>query len=275
MRRAFNDIKIIKDDTTFYGVSLGYDYCAEHEWGTKKMKDKFGIDSTKMGVNGRSITKCDVMFMKDYNLCVLTSRKPWFSWQKPKENITVKDLLSHDIQYMYNDFECAWDEEDFCIATKNKDNFKYLEELNEAFNTKNIVISFIKSDLPVFANSSLSILIKDRLPESVTESMYSVDKSAIDLVEYEAKIGITKLKEETRGNGYKGDKYFVACSPKWISYDDAKYREKRKKEMKTKYDIMYWVNYSDDDDNYGWYKAEDIIKWLSTPGLKLKSLNNG
>lgn len=274
MRRAYNNVHIIKDDNTFYGVSLGFDFCAEHEWGTKKMKSKFGIDSTKIGVNGRSITKGDVMFMQDDNLCVLTSRKPWFSWEKPKENITVKDLLSYDIQNMYNDFECAWDEEDFCIATKDKGLFKLIEELSGEFKNNNIVISFIKSDLPAFANSSLSILIKDRLPESVTESMYSVDKSAIDLVEYEAKIGITKLKEQTRGNGYKGDKYFMACSPKWISYDDAKHREKRKKELKTKYDIMFWVNYSDDDENYGWYIAEDIIKWLSTPGLKLKSLNN-
>lgn len=43
--------------------------------------------------------------------------------------------------------------------------------------------------------------------------------------------------------------------------------------MGTKYDIHFWINYSDDDDNFGWYIAEDIIKWLSTPGLKLKSLN--
>jgi hypothetical protein len=226
-----------------------------------------------MGVDGRSITKGDVMFMNDGETCVLTSRKPWFSWEKPKENITITDLLSHELQNMYKDFECAWDEENFCIATKDKSLFPYMEELNEAFKNKNIVIGFIKSELPVFANSSLSVLIKDKLPKSITDSMYNVDKAAFDLIEYEKKIGVTKLKEKTRGNGYKGEKYFMACSPSWIDYEDAKNREKRKKEMDTKFDIMFWINYSDDDDNYGWYKAEDIIKWLSTPGLKLKSLN--
>lgn len=273
MRRAYNNVHLIKEDNTFYGVSLGYDFCAEHEWGTEKMKNKFGIEQTKMGVDGRSITNGDVMFMNNGDICVITSRKPWFRWEKPKENISITDLLPYELQNMYNDVECAWDNEDFCIATKNKSLFGYMEDLNDAFKNKNIVISFIKSEIPAFANSSLSILIKDKLPKSITDSMYNVDKAAFDLIEYEKKIGVTKLKEKTRGNGRKGDKYFMACSPRWIDYEDAKNREKRKKEMDTKFDIMFWVNYSDDDDNYGWYKAEDIIKWLSTPGLKLKSLN--
>lgn len=273
MRRAYNNVHLIKDDNTFYGVSLGYDFCAEHEWGTEKMRKKFGIDNTKMGVDARSITKGDVMFMNDGKICVLTSRKPWHSWEKPKENVTISDLLPTEVRNMYNSLETAWDSEDFCIATKDKEQFQYLEELNEAFKNKNIVISFIKSELPAFSNSSLSILIKDKLPKSITDSMYNVDKEAVDLIEYEKKIGVTELKEKTRGNGYKGDKYFLACSPRWIDYNNANHREKRKQEMNTKYDIMFWINYSDDDDNYGWYIAEDIIKWLSTPGLKLKSLN--
>lgn len=273
MRRAYNNVHAIKDENTFYGFSLGYDFCAEHEWGTGKMKTKFGIDVNKMGVEGRSITKGDVMFMNDGNTCVLTSRKPWGSWEKPKENITVSDLLPYDLTNLYKDTECAWDEGDFCIATKDKSLFKFMEELNDAFKNNNIVISFIKSELPVFANSSLSIVIKDKLPKSVLDSMYAVDKEAVDLVEYEKKIGVTQLKEKVRGNGYKGEKYFMACSPSWIDYHNENNREKRKKELGTKYDVRFWINYSDDDDNYGWYNAEDIIKWLSTPGLKLKSLN--
>jgi hypothetical protein len=273
MRRAFNNVHVIKEDNTFYGVSLGYDFCAEHEWGTQKMKTKFGIDTSKMGVEARSITKGEVLFMNDGEICVLTSRKPWHSWEKPKENLGVKDLIPYDLQNLYKDFECAWDEGDFCIVTKDKSLFNYMEELNEAFKNNNIVISFIKSDLPVFANSSLSVLIKDKLPKSIVDSMYAVDKASVDLVEYEKKIGVTELKEKTRSNGYKGEKYFLACSASWIDYHNENNREKRKKELGTKYDVRFWVNYSDDDDNYGWYNAEDIIKWLSTPGLKLKSLN--
>lgn len=269
MRRASNNKSFIIENEVFYGVSLGWDFCAEHEWGIKGMRRHFGIDTNKVGFEGRKITKGNVLFKKGKDLCVLTSQEPYGL----KENYTAKDLLGYDIKAMYQDFETAWDENDFCIATKNKEEFKYLEELNEAFKNKNIIITFLKSELPAFSNSALSILIADKLPEEAKQEMYNVDKKSIDLVEYEKKIGVTSLKQKTRGNGYKGDKYFLACSPRWIDYENPENREKRKKEYGTKYDIIFWVNYSDDDDNFGWYNAEDIIKWLSTPGLKLKSLN--
>ena len=279
MRRAFQNTSLIVEDGNFYGVSLGWDFTSEHEWGIKGMKRHFGIQSEKsnilgikktlMGVDARTITKGEVLFKQDENLCVLTSNKPWGL----KEDYTAKDIIGYDIKNMYNDLECAWDENNFCIATKNKEDFPKLKELYEAFQNKNIIITFLKSGVPAFSNSSLSVLILDKLPQEVKDEMYKVDKKAYDLIDYEKKIGVTALKEKTRGNGYQGEKYFMACSPSWIDYEDDEHREERKKSLNTKYDIMFWINYSDDDDNFGWYTAEDIIKWLSTPGLKLKSLN--
>lgn len=63
-------------------------------------------------------------------------------------------------------------------------------------------------------------------------------------------------------NGYNGLHYFMACSPKWINYHDEEAREASKKKVNTKYDILYWINYSDDDNNYGWYIVEEIREWL-------------
>ena len=269
MRRAFNNTKFITENDVFYGISLGWDYTSEHEWGIKGIKRNFGINE-EMGVKGRTITKGDVLFKEDENLCVLTSRKPW----ELKEDYTANDILAYDLKNMGKNLECAWDENDFCIASKNKDDYPKIKEIYNAFNTKNIVIAFIKSGLPAFTNSSLCILLLDRIPKEIIDSMYAVDKKYEDLIKYEKKIGITKLKEKAKEEyKYKGNHYFMACSPKWIDYEDKKNREILKKDKGTKYDIQYWVNYSDDDDNYGWYIAEDIIKWLSTPGLKLKSLN--
>lgn len=272
MRKSFHNTKLFLENNIFYGVSLGYDYCAEHEWGHKGMKNYFGMDSSKMGIDSRKISKGEVFFKEDEDLCVLTSRKPY----NLKENYTAKDILANDIRHFGNTgVECAWDERDFCIATKDKNKFPLFRELHEAFQKKNVAIAFLKNtDLNVFENSSLSLLIADKLPKQVTDSMFLVDKKAKELSEYEEKIGVAELKKKAKQNsGYKGDKYFMACSPSWIDYENAENREEQKKKMKTQYDIMFWINYSDDDDNYGWYKAEDIIKWLSTPGLKLKSMN--
>ena len=276
MRRAYNNVRFIIDEDIFYGVSLGYDFTSEHEWGIKGMISEFGMKDGKLGIKNRMVTKGNVFFAEDDKMCVLTSRDP-FRWKrdedKPKE-MTTEDLLSHDISHFRDDLETAWDENNFCVATNNKENYKYIKELYDAFQNKNIAIAFISGKIPVFENASLSLLIADRLPKEITDSMYYSDKKAEDLVKYEKKIGVTKLKEKALKNySYKGDKYYCACSPKWIDYNDPENREKIKKELGTKYDIRFWVNYSDDDDNYGWYNAEQIIEWLSTPGVKLKSLN--
>ncbi len=269
MRRAFKNKEFIVDGDVFYGISLGWDFVSEHEWGIKNMSRKFGIDTKKLGVEGRKITKSTIFYKEDENLSVLTSYEPY----KLPKNYKAVNLLSHDIVNMYHDLETAWDESDFCIATKNKEHFKYLRELNEAFKNNNIVITFLKSEVKVFSNASLSILILDKLPQESLDEMYKADEKVDKLYEYETKIGVTELKNQHKQSGYKKDKYFMACSPKWIDYENEENRERKKKEMNTQYDIMFWVNYSDDDDNFGWYTGEQIIQWLSTPGLKLKSLN--
>ena len=45
MRRASQDYMIITDESgeQFLGIALGYDYCAEHEWGIKDIKSRFAM----------------------------------------------------------------------------------------------------------------------------------------------------------------------------------------------------------------------------------------
>ena len=276
MRESFYNQSLIIENETFYGISLGYDYCAEHEWGINGIIRKFGIDTNKMGVDGRKINKGFVYYAEDKKSCVLTSYLPYNIKEKKDDKYTPKELIPHFLQKRdtTKNILTAWDEKDFCIISSNKDDFKYIKELYDAFLGNDILITFINSEIPVFSKTSLSLLIVSKVPEKLKEDMYFVDKKHNDLVEYEKEIGITELKEKTR-NGYKSEKYFCACSPSWINYEDAEAREISKKRLNTKYDIQFWINYSDDDNNFGWYNAEDIIKWLSTPGLKLTEISKG
>ena len=71
MRRAYQDFGFIIEDEQFYGVSLGYDYCAEHEWGIKDMKEDLGIPELKrqkflsFTVNSTVVIKSRTINVKD------------------------------------------------------------------------------------------------------------------------------------------------------------------------------------------------------------------
>jgi hypothetical protein len=290
MRKASQDNGLIVIDDKFIGISLGHDYCAEHEWGIENMRRRFGIkdgSSKCMGVDNRTISKNinNLVFkeetykkvkyallytgysfrtlgesqeniprdIKDYKKDI-TWNMEWQQRNPPKEGREPKDPIV-----------TAWDEEGFGVGVMGEKEVQYLKDLYEAFQNLNIAIAVINL-MPnnPFSNNSLSILIADRLPLSIKINMYAADKEHYDRVDYEEKIGMTKIKAKYGNkNGHNKKNYFMACSAKWINYDDAEARERRKKELKTKYDIQYWVNYSDDDNNHGYYTVEEIREWLT------------
>ncbi len=286
MRKASQSYGIIIDEDKFVGFALGYDYCSEHEWGTKELRRLCGMpESSKknMGVANRKITKCPPFFFKEEThkkkkFAILYTGKPWQKSEELEkylpsdftnwtESLTWNEKWNseHPSKETKDNISTAWDEEGFGIAVMGEKEVEYLKELKEALENLNVVIAIadFRARNP-FAGSCLCVLIADRVPKDVTDMMFAGDKEYFDRVDYEEKIGMTKIiAKHGNKNGYNGLHYFMACSPKWIDYEDVEHREKRKKEMNTKYDIMYWINYSDDDDNHGWYSVEEIREWLT------------
>jgi hypothetical protein len=133
-----------------------------------------------------------------------------------------------------------------------------LEEIRNYLLSQENIYDAIKN----LSEESITSLIED------TESL-NFEKSESNLVKYEMAIGMTKIKEQQttiyrNSNGSKG-KTWLALSPKWIN------GEEHKKNLKTIFDICYWVNYGDNEDTYGWFSVEQIKEWLMTPELKLSS----
>lgn len=255
-----------------------------------------------MGIKSRTISMCPetLLFKRDGDSAILwVSREEWYpkkgiSQELPSEIARYKESIKREKEWYETELArskkskkkdpyvpekkdslmTAWDERSFGIGVVGETEANWLEFLYEQFKKKNIAIAMmnITPNNP-FSNSSLTLAILDRLPEEVLDMMYQADKKYYDLQDYEKKIGMVKLKEKVKkrrqaesrksnSHYYKGLHYYMACSAKWIDYEDEEEREKFKKERGTKYDIQYWINYSDDDENYGWYTVEQIMEWL-------------
>jgi hypothetical protein len=288
MRKASQDYGLIIDDDKFIGIALGYDFTAEHEWGIQDLRTLCGIPEASkksIGVKSRTITKVPPLVFqettkKGMKFAILYTGNKWHTQEENEKYLPgemknyVDDLIWNEKWYKEHpstrsdkdNIITAWDGGSFGVAVMGDKEVGYLKELKEEIEKKNLTIAVANlREANPFAGSSLCLLITDRIPIETRDALYRGDKSYFDREDYEKKIGMKKIIAEKEHNGYKGSKYFCACSPKWIDHDDAENREKRKKEMNTKYDIHYWVNYSDDDDNYGYYTVEEIKEWLTGP----------
>lgn len=269
MRKTYNS-KIVEDKKgNFIGVSLGSDFCAEHERGIKGIESEYAIGRIGIGIvralkgeriygiKNRQITNSGLVktgsFTKNKikNYYISSDRKGWGD-RKDDRNKYYKDRalqlssqLGDGSHFGYNrDFiEVAsmWDEDDFLISTTRKD---IVKDLEKAFSDLDIVFFFAGGN--VFENPGLHIAIASRLPKEFTDSMYETDK---DNHELEKAVNKTKILDilDNAGKGY------YACGGRW------------KDDSKT--EVVFWLNPREqDENNYGWFTVEELKQWAKGEG---------
>ncbi len=263
MRRGSNP-DILMHGETFIGFDLSSDFCAEHEWGTK-FTEVFGLgDSKKYGMARRKITKLPVATEDSWTTPRVvehftvrsSSKKSFLVFDYPRniEHIkTEKRGYELDVtKWSKNNIGSAWDDSSFGIVTD-----KYhaeLAELYEAFQKKDIVIGLFGRG--VFQNAGLKILIASRLPKEITDPWLVADKDAEALAKASDK---TKIKNKLE----KAGKKYFALTPKWSK----ELISTAHGEIKTKYDVLYWLNPQDQKNNsYGWFTVEELLLWAENKG---------
>lgn len=274
MRRA-RDGEIWKDEEgQVIAINLGADYCAEHEWGIKGLKRKlkvpekpevdlrmstldhiknfFGIKQpvgvetrniggtfelvTNLGKTPVSYTSTDYKTKKKttFKFWGITTNTPWQGEVDWKRYVGWYDPEK-------DGFISHWDEADFMILSEDK---TLVQEMYGAFERGDISL-WIGGSGP-FKNGGLTLAITSRLPDEFKTSMKEADLDYIELQRAAFSTGIHKKIKEA-GKGY------FALSPRW-SNDEKK-------------EVKFWLNPNDQqNNNSGWYRAEELEQWIEGKG---------
>lgn len=196
MRRSTHDVEFLlrKNSSTLYGVKLGWDYVAEHEFGIRGLQKAFGIPGVyrevgneSVGIAARTITSVP------HNLHFQSA-----GGESPYSLLTYHPSVSPDelahAEYcdrflvatlrmrMYPDslVHAAWDDRSFALATATHDDWR-LSRLQVALMTKNALI-FV-GPRQAFANGSLYIIIASAVTNEEREALEANDKKYLDSLE--------------------------------------------------------------------------------------------
>lgn len=285
MRRGHDNGWLINpDNKQLVGINLGADFTAEHEWGTKRLKERFGIadcDISKFGLAKRQITKAnekELHFYADDKNALLVCESSW-EWERNPEarrdyllnkcsELTIyppsRLFKSKDKKEKENaDIATAWDEATFGIRVQGTKNISFLKYLYEQFATKNIAIW--QGGGGLFGNAGLIIGIVDRVPADSAKIMADADEDyyklqmASEKTGIKAKIDAINEKHHNETGRWGNDPFgYYALKPAW---------KNGACERKSAHPVMYWLNPQQQDKvNFGWFTVEDLEQWLQGEG---------
>lgn len=271
MRNAHSGGILLNDQGQFAAWNLGADYCAEHEWGIKRLQQILGIsqDDSIFGIERRRVTQVHADYIH-------------FAETKTKAVLSVGDEVSYARKYRpeglaeltkryqpwkkYTDYKTktftvesttAWDEKSFIISVEGKENKAHLKELYEALVSGKAAVWLGGGG--VFQNAGLVVGIIDRINGVNKQAMYDADKERYDTKQYVKSIGI----EETLR---KAGKAWFALSPGSVLKSRV-----GDQPISTKYDVMFFLNPQEQHkNNYGWFTVEELEQWADNKGPVIK-----
>jgi len=267
MRSGHMNRGLITADGKDIAMSLGHDFCAEHEWGIDDINEMFGMKDSKAGIGKRKVRKLsesNVHFVESEEyVCLICSSKSYFI-ERTKDQLTVESLsgnlrdLFHveslSSKHEDHNFQSGWSRYGFqVVAEQETPAGQFLKDFYQALQKKDAAIYLSKDDDNPFGRAGLKLAIISRVPVESLDHMRECDEDAIRLKQTSEstlkKTGLDKLK------AYQD---YYALSPRWTKENEQK---------DTKYKIIYWLNPFDQKSNEsGWFTVEDLLLWTEGKG---------
>lgn len=300
MRDAFYDINWLYRESTIdggqgdqllarglMGLALGYDHCAEHEEGIKRMEQHLGTRSAterSRGVEYRQMTQGagDFYFFKGKKtVTVKGGRKTvpyavmgleeWLSSMTPEGreaaierhkknppsgvNIYRDGRDSTEVSVPKTPRPC-WDKYQFCVTVYGKEDIAKLELLYKASQENDLCVS-TKFSGP-FGGAGLCLTIASELPDELKAHVLKTDLDYIELQEAAEATGVEKAIKDA-------GLHFYALVPQW--YPKASIDPNAKPELR------FFLNPAEQNKNEsGWFTPAELIAWTKGEGPVVKKL---
>ena len=237
MRTSSSTSIIIEDCSKLIGIHLAADFVAEHEFGIERLRSHLTRDSKAYGLSGRRIRQIDSVRYNGSDLLVIMDSK----W-------AVEQYDDKDCHWNLSDYgpdscgmKSSWGDNGLIIQAITPESQNYLRQLHQAILKKQVALVY-KGKFG-FYRGGLTLVIIDRVAQSIAGDLYQSDKNEAALERARKRSRIDSLLRE-RGLAY------------WTSADWS-----RNHDLKTKYKIVFYINYTF---AYGWYTHEEIESWLKS-----------
>ena len=268
MRRSFRSA-LMYEESKFVGINLGFDYCAEHEWGIKGIQEAFGLQTDLIGFQRYQNTLVPggekPTFGKPQVLTItkFTDRKmPWVGLYFNAEHfygseIPIKKLLPLPYKHIEDEICAAWDEHSFGIVV-HKESAWVLDEIMNAINNKDILIRV--GPMGPFKDGGLKLMIASQISQKAKDIILS---EHVDYAKLMKAVKKTKIEDYLAKHG----KRYYALAPQWYSPTF----KPNNRDLKTKYKVVFFLNPCEQSKyKAGWYTVEELKEWANDKGIVLK-----
>lgn len=272
MRTAYNEVGFVVEDGVLKAFNLGYDFCAEHEYGMPVIMDAMGVALPKypFGVQDRVMTEVperlifktydwrpkDRRFKKTTPAAVLLLRSPTAWHDEPDESgaeIAKRFGASFRIdpqdKTLYkperHNVTCSWaGRSGFCINVRGEENVALLKQLHEAILRKDIALGLGR--MAGFARTSPALVIASTVSAEIHANVEEADRAHRVLYEALEATGIEKELQDAKIGYY-------ALSPAWTGEEGS--------------DLVCFINPMNQQQNsYGWFTLAELREWIQGKG---------
>lgn len=257
MRQGLFESDFIFEKDEFKGISLGYDYCAEHEWGIEDIEKSFDMQLSNdscLGIEARKLRKIPLYLkyvennFKNKSYAHLIFNKNSIINFSDNSNTQPVGYFKEGI-----DFVTAWNSKSFGISLKGKKNSKrkLLEFLYERILEKDVALCFVsKNKKPnPFSRTFPYLAIISRMNQEFLDDMYNYDLDCLNLKNESKKTGIEDYLR-------KFNKSWFSLQPQWNNNS-----------KKSDYNIIYYLQPSNTSlYKSGWFTVEDLKLWAHDVG---------